>query len=110
MDENVPGPVIKGLRTRGVDVMTAQGDIPAGTPDPQVLDRATELGRVLFSQDKDLLREAAWRQRNGQPFVGVIFAAQTEVSIGQCVEDLELLAPAGRPEDFANLVRYLPLR
>ena len=110
MDENVSGPITRGLRRRGVDVLTAKGDLPEGTPDEVVLDRATALGRVLFSQDKDLLRVASRRQRSGEPFAGVIFAAQAEVSIGQCIEDLELLALAGESEDFAGLVRFLPLR
>ena len=81
MDENVHGAITRGLRHRGVDVQTAQGDIPAGTPDPPVLDRATALGRILFTQDEDLLREAARRQVAGQPFSGVIFAAQSQVSV-----------------------------
>ena len=110
MDENVKGPITRGLRRRGIDVMTAQGDIPPGTPDPEVLDRATELGRVLFSQDDDLVREAAKRQRSGESFTGVIYAHQDTVSIGQCVQDLEFLAQAGHPEDFENRVEYLPLR
>jgi hypothetical protein len=40
--------------------------------DPRLLDRAGELGRVLFSQDEDLLIEAARRQREGIHFAGVI--------------------------------------
>jgi predicted nuclease of predicted toxin-antitoxin system len=86
MDENVHGAITRGLRKRGIDVRTAQGDLPPGTSDPHVLDRATTLGRVLFSQDDDLLREAARRQQTGEPFAGVIFAAQEDVSIGRCVD------------------------
>jgi hypothetical protein len=104
MDENVHGAITRGLRRRGVDVQTAQGDVPAGTPDPLVLDRATALGRVLY-----LLCEAAWRQQAGEPFAGVIFAAQSEVPVGRCVDDLELIARVGELEEFTNAIRYLPL-
>jgi hypothetical protein len=52
----------------------------------------------------------AQRQERGVPFTGVIYAHQLKVTIGQCVRDLELLAQAGAPEDFANRVQYLPLR
>lgn len=55
MDENVPRQITTGLRLRGIDVLTVQEDDRAGLPDPQVLDRATELQRVLFSRDDDLL-------------------------------------------------------
>ena len=54
MDEHVPSAITKGLRQRGVDVLTIQEDDRSGYSDPAMLARATELGRVLFSQDEDL--------------------------------------------------------
>jgi hypothetical protein len=39
---------------------------------PDLLDRASELGRVLFTMDDDLLVEAAARQNQGVAFGGVI--------------------------------------
>ncbi len=71
MDVHVPRAVTEGLRLREVDVLTAQEDDTAEIPDPQLLDRATVLGRVLVSQDKDLLREAAFRQRSRSTRHGV---------------------------------------
>ena len=58
MDEHVHRAITTSLRLRGVDVLTAQDDGRRHVPDPVLLDRATELGRVLFSQDEDLLVEA----------------------------------------------------
>jgi predicted nuclease of predicted toxin-antitoxin system len=110
MDEHVPGPITRGLRRRRVNLLTAQEDGAEGWADPLLLDRATELDRVLFTRDEDLLREAAEKQERGQAFVGVIYAHQEAVSIRQCIEDLELIAMCGRPDEFANLVRYIPLR
>jgi hypothetical protein len=74
-----------------------------------LLDRATALGRALFTQDDDLLREAAARQRHGVAFAGVIYAHQLKVTIGQCIRDLELIATVNEPEDCANQMIYLPL-
>jgi hypothetical protein len=79
-------------------------------PDPELLDRAESLGRILFSRDDDLLVEASRRQRLAIPFEGVIFAHQMRVNIGQCVHDLHLLAECIRPEELANQVIHLPLR
>jgi hypothetical protein len=110
LDVHVRQAITMGLRLRGVDVLTAQEDGARRLSDDLLLDRATALGRVLFSQDEDLLREAAQRQERGVPFTGVIYAHQLKVTIGQCIRDLELLAHAGAPEDFANRVQYLPLR
>jgi predicted nuclease of predicted toxin-antitoxin system len=59
MDVHVRRAVTEGLRQRGVDVVTAQEDGSATLDDPLLLDRASALGRVLFSQDGDLLRETA---------------------------------------------------
>jgi hypothetical protein len=97
------------LRLRGVDVVTAQEDGRRMTPDDVLLDRATQLGRILFSQDEDLLAEATRRQEQGVPFAGVIYAHQLRVTIGMCVRDLELIAKASNAEDLANRVEYLPL-
>jgi predicted nuclease of predicted toxin-antitoxin system len=110
LDVHVPAPITRALKNRGVDVLTAQDDGARTLPDDQLLDRANALDRVLFSRDKDLLREAQARQTRGQSFAGVIFAHQLRVTIGRCIEDLELIAKVGEPEDFRNRVEYLPLR
>jgi Domain of unknown function (DUF5615) len=110
MDVHVPRSVTVGLRLRGVDVLTAQEDNAARFSDPELLDRATKLGRVLFSQDDDLLREATRRQCAGESFVGLVYAHQLNVTIGRCIEDLVLIAEAGEPEDLMNAIEYLPLR
>ncbi|NET53689.1 MAG: hypothetical protein F6K09_35110 [Merismopedia sp. SIO2A8] len=109
MDENVHGAITKGLQKLDVDVLTVQDDNRSGMPDPEVLDRATELQRILFSQDDDLLAEAKRRQIQGTDFVGVVFAHQVRVSIGTCIRDLELVAKLGRLDEFENRVQFLPL-
>ena len=55
MDVHVRWAVTDGLRRRGVDVLTAQDDASEELDDASLLDRASSLGRVLFSQDDDLL-------------------------------------------------------
>jgi len=109
MDENVHRAITIGLRLRGIDVVIAQEDGFGRTPDPQVLDRATQLGRPLFSQDDDLLAEAHRRQATASPFSGVIYAHQLHVSIGDCVRDLELIASTADIEELAGTVIFLPL-
>jgi hypothetical protein len=109
MDEHVHRAITDGLRLRGVDVLTAQEDGYRHTSDDILLDRATELQRVLFSQDEDLLSEAKLRQSGETPFAGVIYAHQLRITIGVCVRDLELIAKAADLEDLANRVEFLPL-
>ncbi|MBP6824083.1 MAG: DUF5615 family PIN-like protein [Acidobacteria bacterium] len=109
MDVHVPFAITSGLRLRGIDVMTAQEDGTTRLEDDKLLDRATASGRVIFTRDADFLREATLRQQRGGTFSGVVYAHQLEVSIGQCVTDLELIAKAYEPEDMADRVEFLPL-
>ncbi len=109
MDVHVPIAVPEELRRRGVDVLRAQEDGASQLPDPVLLDRATALGRVLVSQDEDLLREAHQRQQIGIAFAGLVYGHQLRVTIGQMIIDLELLAKACDPPDLVNQVVYLPL-
>lgn len=109
MDHHVPRAITVGLRLRGVDVLTAYEDGSSELDDSALLDRADELKRVLFTRDDDLLIETTKRQRAGIPFYGVIFAHQLRVSIGSCIEDLELIAQVGEAEDLINGVKFLPL-
>ncbi len=109
MDHHVPRAITNGLRLRGADVLTAHEDGAGELRDPALLDRASELERVLFTQDDDLLTEATQRQRRGQTFSGVIYAHQLRRSIGDCVRDLELIAQVGEPEDMTGQTLFLPL-
>ena len=109
MDVHVRRAVTDGLRLRDVDVLTAQDDGAGKFGDPKLLDRATELGRVLFTQDDDLLREAKRRQQSGARFSGVIYAHQLNITVGQCIADLELIAKSSEPEEWLNCAIYLPL-
>ena len=65
MDVHVPSAVTAGLRHRGVDVVTSQEDRTHESNDEALLERATELGHVLFTQDDDLLAIAShWQQQS----------------------------------------------
>jgi predicted nuclease of predicted toxin-antitoxin system len=68
IDQHVPRAITLGLRLRHIDVITAYEDQAHEMADPDLLDRATSLGRVLFTQDDDLLVEATRRQRVGIAF------------------------------------------
>ncbi|BAC90896.1 gll2955 [Gloeobacter violaceus PCC 7421] len=97
------------LRRRGVDVLTVVEDGRGGTSDSAVLDRAIQLGRVLFTQDDDLLVEAQRRQEAATSFPGIIYAHPMRASIAECVNDLEIVAKAMEPLEMADRVWFLPL-
>jgi Domain of unknown function (DUF5615) len=109
MDVQIPAAITEGLRRRGIDVLTSQEDGTREEDDATLLVRATELERVLFTQDSDFLRIAAEWQQTGRAFPGVVFAHQQGVSIGPLIEDLELLLTCCGINELESRVTYLPL-
>ena len=75
-DVHIPAAITAGLRRRNIDVLTSQQDNTREADDEHLLARATALGRLLFSQDQDLLRVATTWQRMNQGFAGLVFAPQ----------------------------------
>ncbi len=110
MDVHIPAAITAGLRRHGIDVLTSQEDGTTRFEDADLLDRATQNGRVLFSQDTDLLAISQEWQAIGHPFGGLLFAHQEGASIGRLIEDIELIANCMKPSEIANSVIYLPLR
>lgn len=109
MDQHVPKAITDGLRLRGVDCITALEDNAATMYDADLLDRATALGRALVTSDKDFLVEADKRQAVGVEFTGIIYTHPLRVSVRRCIDDLEIIATVGEPEELANRVQFLPL-
>lgn len=106
MDVHVRRAITVGLRFRGVDVVTAQEDESHLLSDPDLLDRAAQLDRILFSHDTDLLREATFRQANAIQFNGLVFAHQLGITIGDCIRDLELIAKVFEADECRNRIEY----
>jgi predicted nuclease of predicted toxin-antitoxin system len=109
MDHHVHRAITIGLRSRGVEVITAREDNAHTLNDPMLLERASSLSRVLFTQDEDLLTEAARCQQQDKHFSGVIYAHQMNVSIGTCINNLDLICKVCEPIEMENMVLFLPL-
>ncbi|MGO9471772.1 MAG: DUF5615 family PIN-like protein [Isosphaeraceae bacterium] len=109
MDHHVDAAITEGLRRRGIDILTCRDDGTDTWDDQRILERATQLGRALFSQDDDLLAIAHRLQLAGSSFAGLIYGHQLDLSIGQAVRDLELIAQVYDPDDLRDRVEYLPL-
>lgn len=110
MDVHVRRAVTSALRLRSTDVITSQEDGTAELGDDRLLDRATQLGRVLVSQDEDLLREGTRRMREHEDFSGIVYVHQLRITIGQMVDDLELIAKATSQDEWWGRIVYLPIR
>jgi predicted nuclease of predicted toxin-antitoxin system len=109
MDEHVPGPITTGLRSRLVDVLTAQEEFREGNDDEQVLDRATELQRVLFTCDSDFFQIVTSKQAAGQQVAGVFTIPISKLTYRQCIDDLEMVAKCSEYEEWEGRITRLPL-
>jgi predicted nuclease of predicted toxin-antitoxin system len=68
-DENVHPEVIEFLRDTGLDVESVSEQGQFGLPDSQVLQQATEAGRVVLTHDSDFGGLALM----GAKFIGIIY-------------------------------------
>jgi predicted nuclease of predicted toxin-antitoxin system len=68
-DENVHPEVIEFLREAGLDVESVSEQGQYGLPDSQVLQQATEVGRVVLTHDSDFGGLALM----GAEFIGIIY-------------------------------------
>lgn len=109
LDHNIPAAVAKGLREREVDLLMAREDGHATATDEQVLERATELQRIVVTHDTDFFRLAAESQRTGRAFSGVVWCRQDALSVGELIEQLELFAQLSEPRECQQRILCLPL-
>jgi hypothetical protein len=109
MDVHIPLAITDALRRRNIDVVTSQEDGTSELDDGPLLARATELGRLFFTQDEDFLRIAADLQILDQHFAGILYAHQQGASLGRLVEDIELIAKCAEPIEVMGRVTFLPL-
>lgn len=101
-DEHVARAVIRGLRQRGVDVLSVSEAGLLGASDEAHLECAAADGRVLFTQDDDFLRLHA----RGTDHAGIAYARQG-TSIGKIVRGLMLIHDILEPDEMRGHVEYL---
>jgi hypothetical protein len=99
----------RGLRRRkpAIDFRGADGVIPEGATDPEVLQIAAQAGRVLVSRDVTTTpghfdRFIAQRESPG------VLLIPSRRSIGPVIEGLLLVWLSWSPEDLHNQVRWVP--
>jgi predicted nuclease of predicted toxin-antitoxin system len=110
LDVHVDKAIHDQLRLRGVDVLRAQDDNAAEMLDEDVLARASNLGRVVFTHDIGFKALAEDWQRRSKTFAGLAFGNQLGVTTGTYVRDLELIAKATEPTEWVNVVQHLPYK
>jgi uncharacterized protein with PIN domain len=101
-DEHVARAVVRGLRQRGVDVLTVPEAGMLSASDEEHLALARSKGRVVFTQDDDFLRLAA----AGFEHAGVVYAVQHK-PVGAIVHGLMLIYEIMEPDEMRNHIEFL---
>lgn len=101
-DEHVPKAVARGLRQRGVDVLTVQEAGMLGASDEEHLSFARRQGRVTFTQDEDFLRLHAFERQHA----GIVYAPQ-QTAIGEIIRGLMLVSEVLEPDEMEGHVEFL---
>jgi Domain of unknown function (DUF5615) len=110
MDHQFRASVTRGLRQRGVDVLTAFEDGRHEIDDESLLARATTFGRQLVTHDKGFLRIGARWQKIPREFSGIVFAAQDQLDIGRTIDYLECVSRILSADEMRNRIEYIPSR
>ena len=101
-DEHVAKAVIRGLRQRGVDVLTVREANKLGADDEGHLAFALVEDRVIFTQDDDFLRLAS----SGKAHAGIVYTPQ-HTPIGEIIQGLMLIYQVLEAEEMIDNIEYL---
>jgi uncharacterized protein with PIN domain len=102
-DEHIARAVVRGLRQRGVDVLTVPEAGLMGAPDVEHLRFAVRVQRVIITQDDDFLRLAA----AGEPHAGIVYAPQ-HTPVGTIIRGLMLIVRVLDAAELQGRIEFLP--
>ena len=109
-DEDFDGRIVRGL-FRGnsdLDLIRAQDVGLLGAGDEKILEWAADNARILLTHDKRTMpQHVRARLDSGLPMPGV-FIVKTLSSIGQCVNDVQLVAECSEDYEWQDQIIYLP--
>lgn len=108
-DADLEGRILRGLRRIApeIDIRTAADASLAGMKDPEVLQFAADIGRILVSQDRRTMPAhfARFSARAQSP--GVILLREG-ISISRAIEELILVWSASDAEEWKGRLVWIP--
>jgi hypothetical protein len=100
--------LVQALRTRGVDVTTANLENMIHRTDPEHLEYATTQGRVLYSFNvQDYMKIHTQYLMEERQHTGIILSLQQQYSIGEQMRRLLKIMSAKTAADLQNTVEFL---
>ena len=103
-DENIETSIIDGLRRRRITVHSAVELGCRGKSDKFHLSKAEELDAIVLTHDVDFLIMASSQDVIHR---GIIFSHSKNVSIGECIRGVEMIAKVLSDRDMRNHIEFL---
>ncbi len=109
-DANLDHDIVAGVLRREpqIDFESAAGTIPQGMKDPEVLELAVSLGRVLVTHDVQTMPRHFGEFVAARENLGVILVPSS-VSVGQAIEELILIWHTTDAAEWVNRIVRLPI-
>ena len=111
IDQDFDHDILRGIvrRIPLLDFVTAFELGLSETLDPELLKQASLQKRILLTQDrKTMPRHVADLINSGEKISGVIIVPR-QMSIGQAIDELEIMILCSEPPEWENIVKQLPL-
>jgi Domain of unknown function (DUF5615) len=103
--------ILQGLRQRvpELEAVTARDYRMSRSPDPDLLARASEEGRLIITHDQRTMPgHVADRIIAGENVAGVVIVPQ-DLPIGRAIDDLEIIVNCSSADEWINIIQRLPL-
>lgn len=103
--------ILLGLLQRApdLDAVTARDVGMSRSPDPDLLARASQEGRLIITHDQRTMpTHVANRIIAGESIAGVVIVPQ-DLPIGRAIDDLEIIVKCSSADEWINIIRRLPL-
>jgi predicted nuclease of predicted toxin-antitoxin system len=106
-DMHVKSAIVKGLRRRGMDVVTVQERGRMKADDEDLLAEADSEGRLMITNDTDFLRIHSQWMTTGKSHSGIVYWHQNALAIGEAIHRLVRYATRTTSEVAKDSLKYL---
>jgi hypothetical protein len=110
-DQNFNERILKGLARLdpAIDIVRVRDIGLSAAPDPVILERAAEEGRVLLTHDRQTIPGFAYaRIAAGEAMPGVFLVSKT-LAIGEAIDEILLAAECMSLDECQDTVKYFPM-
>ena len=110
-DENLNERLVLAVlrRVDGWDFVRVRDVGRGGRTDADLLKWAARQGRIVITHDVRTMPKAAYARVSSRARMPGVLIVPTDAPAREVVEDLVLIAEAGKPADFRDRVAFLPL-